>query len=156
LVKTFYNRHSIKLTKAAMFISSSLLHIIVVCVLATLSNVQSWSSSNGNFNIKSIRQSLIQNHQNILRTSILPAAASILLGKVASAEATQGKLEYQPALQGLDYGKVRTILIYYSFKIIIMLKLSSSSSSSSATHLLPGLYSRQRWTSIQTCQRRYR
>ena len=83
-----------------MFISTLLL---VICVFATCSGVYSWS--NGNFNIKSIRQNLFQNHQNILRTAILPAA-SILLGKVATAEATQGKLEYQPALQGLDYGKV--------------------------------------------------
>jgi hypothetical protein len=96
-----------------MFLSSLLL--TVVCVLATLGSVQSWSSPNGNFNIKSIRQNLIQNHQNILRSSILPAAASILLGKVASADAAQGKLEYQPALQGLDYGKkhFKLLIIYY-------------------------------------------
>lgn len=75
------------------------------CILATLSGVYSWSNSNGNFNIQSIRQKLLQDQQNLVRNTILPAA-SILLGNAAIAQAAQGKLEYQPALQGLDYGKV--------------------------------------------------
>lgn len=93
-----------------MFISTSL---IAICILATLSGVLGWSNPiNGNFNIQSIRQKIFQNQQNLLHTTILPVA-SVILGNVASAHAAQGKLEYQPALQGLDYGKVKNLIMFY-------------------------------------------
>jgi FKBP-type peptidyl-prolyl cis-trans isomerase len=60
---------------------------------------------------RSVRESILSTIRTgvakVSRT-VLPVAGTALLAPVFKADAQQGQLEYQPALQGLDYGKPRT------------------------------------------------
>lgn len=68
-----------------------LLLVLIVLVQAT---------STSSVSPRSIKQSLLSSSCRLL----LPVAASALHVAKAAAAEYKGKLEYQPALQGLDYG----------------------------------------------------
>lgn len=68
-----------------------LLLVLIVLVQAT---------STYSVSPRSIKQSLLSSSRRLL----LPVAASALHVAKAAAAEYKGKLEYQPALQGLDYG----------------------------------------------------
>lgn len=72
---------------------AQLLFMLIVLVQAT-SSVSSVSPP------RSTKQSLLSSSCRLL----LPVAASALYVAKAAAAEYKGKLEYQPALQGLDYG----------------------------------------------------
>ncbi len=58
-------------------------------------------------NIKSLKNHWKASRYQLL-APVIPLLPILLTGKIPSAIASElkGKLEYQPALQGLDYGKV--------------------------------------------------
>merc|ERR1711871_235127 len=80
-------------------------------VLMTLSWLCLLSLTLGHLLPRSIRNSVMREVGRV--GGMGTTAAAIIAGSPAIAQASQGKYEYQPALEGLDYGKPRT---YYPSK----------------------------------------
>lgn len=85
--------------------------LLLLCCLLNLTVLYSLnlpSNQNTNHNkIISLQQKQSLQTNNIF-TKILPIIPLLLLNPLSAIAASKGKLEYQPALQGLDYGKPRT------------------------------------------------
>ena len=66
---------------------------------------------------KTMRQQAMNNIFQLRRLKFLVPAASVVFGSSigsTKADEQKGKFEYQPALQGLDYGKVIKAVSYHT------------------------------------------
>ena len=85
--------------------------LLLLCCLLNLTILYSLKvPNNQNTNhckIISLQQKQSVRNSNIF-TKMLPIIPLLLLNPLSALAASKGKLEYQPALQGLDYGKPRT------------------------------------------------